>query len=327
LLCSLVVVGVCFAAHPKVQFEEFIVTHGRKYSTPEEYNLRFQIFQEKLAFIENHNSNPSRTFDVGINKFSDLSREEYVAFLKSGGAPSSECYNPDSLDDIDDAIPTNLDWRTTGNVAPVSNEGQCGSVSYVNVANQVASVLSISTQIKPVPLSSQQMMDCVKSGNDDGCSGGDPWNLYTYIEEKGLETASSYPYKAEGPLKCKYNASKVVATIDSFNNVSTEKDLMTAVATYGPSIALFDADSEAFQSYVSGIFYTTTCSQTNLDHVLLIVGYGVYNNTNYWVAQNVWGTDWGMDGYVLIERNKNTCGIATCSSYVTGAHPVTPKDY
>lgn len=36
-------------------------------------------------------------------------------------------------------------------------------------------------------------MDCYESGNDSGCNGGDPWDLYLYIIEKGLEPASAYP--------------------------------------------------------------------------------------------------------------------------------------
>jgi len=300
-----------------VEFEEFIVKYGRNYGTPEEYTLRYQAFMERKAFVEKHNSDPHRSFDMAINKFSDRTKEEFASLSRG---PSTSCYSELDVEEQEGAIPVNLDWRTTGNVAPVSNEGQCGSVSYVNVANQVASALSIATTLKPVSLSAQQMMDCVKSGNDNGCNGGDPWNLYTYIEEKGLETAQSYPYKAEND-KCKYNASKVVASIDSFNNVSTENAMRVAVATYGPTIALFDASTEDFQSYSSGIFYSTLCSKTQLDHVLLLVGYGVTTNgTAYWIAQNVWGPDWGMDGYVLVARNKDTCGIATCSSYVTGAH-------
>ncbi len=37
------------------------------------------------------------------------------------------------------------------------------------------------------------MMDCVNTGNDMACNGGDPWDLYYYIEKYGLETNTTYP--------------------------------------------------------------------------------------------------------------------------------------
>ncbi len=110
------------------------------------------------------------------------------------------------------------------------------------------------------------------------------------ISNGGIDTEASYPYTATGPNQCKYSARHVGATVKSYVNINPgdENDLLNK-ATKGPVSVAIDASRGSFQFYSSGVYSDPKCSSTNLDHGVLLVGWGTDNGAPYWIVKNSWG--------------------------------------
>lgn len=54
-------------------------------------------------------------------------------------------------------------------------------------------------------------------------------------------------------------------------------------------------------------------------HAVKILGWGVEEDTPYWLVANNWNTDWGDQGLFKIKRGNSECGF---ESDVTGGIPV-----
>jgi len=297
--------------------------YQKVYASREIEEMRKLVFFKNLAAIELHNykaANGQKSFTLGINKYSDLDHAEFVETMngyKGRNAMVSRSLYVSPEEPID--LPDNVDWTTKGYVTPVKDQGQCGGCWSFSTTGAVEGQLFGKTS-KLVSLSEQNLIDCSTTWGNEGCNGGLMDNAFQYIKDNGgIDTEDSYPFTAQNE-SCQYDESSSGGTITGFQDLPSgdEARLQEVVATIGPVAVAIDASQPSFQQYSDGIYNETACSSSQLDHAVLVVGYGTQQSTNidFWLVKNSWGLSWGQQGYIMMARNsKNQCGIATSASY------------
>jgi len=109
-------------------YEEWLVKNGKVHTSLDQKEKRFQIFKDNLKFIDEHNAE-NRTYKVGLNRFADLSNDEYRSkYLKTKINPLRMMAKPSNRYAwrVDDNLPESVDWRKEGAVVRVKNQAECG---------------------------------------------------------------------------------------------------------------------------------------------------------------------------------------------------------
>merc|ERR1712050_726128 len=115
-------------------------------------------------------------------------------------------------------------------------------------------------------------------------------------------------------MKCSNTANLILEPGDvvDYTDVENSEGALEAAVAQQPVSAAIEADQPVFQHYQSGVLTNDACG-SNLDHGVLVVGYGVDNGQKYWKVKNSWGDTWGESGYIRIEKGDpatgGECGI------------------
>jgi hypothetical protein len=297
-------------------FTKWMQEHGKEYEADQLFS-RYNIFKANLDTIRKHNEGNS-SWTLGMNEFGDLTWEEFRATYIGGVVPQRSPYlrsqNEADLSHI--AAPSSIDWVAKGAVTPVKNQGQCGSCWSFSATGSMEGAHFLKTGTL-VSLSEQELVDCSKSFGNNGCEGGLMDYAFEYvIKNAGICTEAGYPYKAvDGTCaKTTCTGGDKATTISSYKDVTVgdENALLQAASITPVSIAI-EADQSGFQFYSGGVF-DGACG-TQLDHGVLIAGFGTDTGKNYWKVKNSWGASWGEAGYIRMIRGKNICGLTAAASY------------
>ncbi|GMI82564.1 RESPONSIVE TO DEHYDRATION 19A, RESPONSIVE TO DEHYDRATION 19 [Hibiscus trionum] len=312
-------------------FTLFKSKFGKTYATEEEHDYRLGVFKANLRRAKRHQLlDPTAVH--GVTKFSDLTPSEFrrkFLGLKPLKLPADAEKAPILPTEN---LPVDFDWRDHGAVTGIKDQGSCGSCWAFSTAGALEGAHYLSTG-DLVSLSEQQLVDCDHECDpqeygacDSGCNGGLMTTAFEYtLKAGGLERENDYPYTGKDRGPCKFDKTKIAASVSNFSVISIDEDQIAAnLVKHGPLAVGINA--VFMQTYMHGVSCPYICGK-HLDHGVLIVGYGAagyapirFKNKPYWIIKNSWGENWGEKGYYKICRGKNVCGVDSMVSSVSALH-------
>ncbi|EDV44341.1 uncharacterized protein Dana_GF16067, isoform A [Drosophila ananassae] len=298
-------------------FHKFQVRFGRRYVSTAERQMRLRIFRQNLKTIEELNANEMGSAKYGITEFADMTSTEYKerTGLWQRDEAKATGGSPAVVPAYSGELPKEFDWRSKNAVTGVKNQGQCGSCWAFSVTGNIEGLYALKYgELKE--FSEQELLDC--DTTDSACNGGLMDNAYKAIKDiGGLEYEAEYPYEAK-KKQCHFNKTMSHVQVKDFVDLpkGNETAMQEWLVSNGPiSIGI---NANAMQFYRGGVSHPwkALCSKKNLDHGVLVVGYGVSDYPNYhktlpyWIVKNSWGPRWGEQGYYRVYRGDNTCGVS-----------------
>ncbi|XP_046458640.1 ervatamin-B-like [Daphnia pulex] len=297
--------------------------YKKDYSSSSEDDIHKAIFLAHRQQINQHNSGASLSYRKELNRFSDMWPSEKSKYLglKSSMAPSSQLMMKSihlgHLLGSQQALSVKFDYRSDICMAAVKDQGSCGSCWAFAAVAPIEFNYCKKHKQTPIVLSEQQLVDCDKI--DGGCSGGWYTQTWKYIKiTGGIVRDSKYPYTATQsscPIPFWFFLASARVFMISYIPANDAVTMQVALQKLGPLAVAF-AVAESFYSYMDGVYDDTDCDNLDVNHAMVIVGWGNQNGLDYWIVRNSWGTGWGDSGYVLIQRGVNKCQIEFYAAFV-----------
>jgi cathepsin C len=281
--------------------------HGK---TPHELNKLAGVRRNRL-----HEKLPSHTHAAD-------SKESFTSFLGIGHSIRHQAFEDDQFD-----------WRKKDGqnwLTPVVTQGDCGSCYTISTVH----MLTARNRIRKGSLSEPSFsvsFPLYCSEYNQGCDGGYGFLQSKWTEDVGLIPEHCAPFSQGGgscqvASDCNLGDKRYRATrhhyVGGYYGGSDADSIRTELVEHGPLVMSFEP-KEDFMYYKDGIYKSSPNKihqeWEQVDHAVLLIGYGKEKNAAYWTMQNSWGDDWGENGYFRMARGSDESG---CESIVVSADVV-----
>jgi cathepsin C len=227
-------------------------------------------------------------------------------------------------------LPKSFDWGDVSGMnylEPVMDQADCGSCYAASATRMLTARHKIKqNNTDALPWSISFPLHC--SEYNQGCKGGYGFLLSKWSEDVGLLPANCMRYNTQGECNLECDLKTIgkrwrVANhryVGSFYGSANAQLLMEDLVRGGP-IAVGLEPAEDFMYYSDGIYKSASPSNhtipfenmewEQMDHGVLLVGYGEEDGQKYWRIQNSWGPDWGEDGFFRIARGIDESAVET----------------
>ncbi|XP_043113361.1 cathepsin O isoform X2 [Puntigrus tetrazona] len=254
---------------------ERLKTFQREHENIEHHRSRinFQNSLKRQVFLNQALKKSNHSARYGINRFSDLSAQQFRERYLTARAETAPKFDPSSTGiEVKMNNPPRFDWRDRGIVAPVRNQESCGGCWAFSVVEAIETV-SAKDGGRLQQLSVQQVIDC--SYENKGCNGGSPVGALDWLKQTELKLVNEaeYPFKDMAGI-CQYfprsHAGVAVRNYSVYDFSGQEEVMKSVLVESGPLVVIVDAIS--WQDYLGGIIQHH-CSRHNPNHAVLITGY------------------------------------------------------
>ena len=223
-----------------------------------------------------------------------------------------------------------LGRRQSGMLAPVEQQGNCGSCWAFAATHTYSDVRSLQANKLSASFSPQYLASCYRRGTSYiGCCGGRAVNGLVHFLREGTVTESCAPYHQTllsytydySPGAFNPSISDTCPEVDArcedgsafqpdANRITgihyvrdpTDAQIINLLDTNGPVTARMEVPNLLF-FYECGIYcYDSSYSMQEGTHAVEIVDYGSENGVDFWVIKNSWSDAWGEDGYLRLRR-------------------------